>query len=94
MPTPLYFAGRQIGKNSHTWPLVGSVMRERILSRVDFPAPLRPVPVPSLHSEPALSLAEGNADDLPALHLEGNVGQRPEIGGGRKIGNKRWKTRA
>ena len=41
----------------------GSVMRERILSRVDFPAPLRPI----------------MPDDLALLHLEGDVLERPEI---------------
>ena len=47
-------------------PEVGSVMRERILSRVDFPAPLRPTP-------------DEVPDDLALLDLEGDVLERPEI---------------
>ena len=44
-------------------PLVGSVIRLRIFSSVDLPAPLRPI----------------RADDLPPRHLERDVLQGPEV---------------
>jgi hypothetical protein len=56
----------------------GAVTRERILSRVLLPAPLRPMPVLSTSTALSVNSAEGNADDLPALHLEGDVLERPE----------------
>ena len=49
-------------------------MRERILSSVDFPAPLRPM-TPALRRSAAQ--VQG-ADDLALLHLEGDVLERPE----------------